>query len=204
MTSTDKKPKVMIAIPARDSYVHARLIKNVLPQLQDKEHEHLFAIVAGVSPVAHARNMMVEGFLKSDATHLWMIDADTIPPPDALEKMLKAGKPVVTGITPILKNNRTTSNVYLDISGESASLEEMEKHAEKGEWVDVLGCGASCLLIERRVIEKLSKPYFAELWAEDGQHVTEDIFFGNTVIDAGFKITCIPSVRCGHVKQVVL
>lgn len=200
-----KKTKVVIAIPSGDSYVHSRLIKNVLPQLQDRDADNLLLIVAGVSPVAYARNKIVEGFLSTDATHLWMIDADTIPPVDALERMLKADKPVVTGVTPVLHNNETISNIFSDTSGNPLSMDQIKKHAEKGENLIIQGCGASCILIERSVLEKtLSKPWFAELWAEDGQHVTEDIYFSNTLTEAGIEITCIPSIRCGHAKLVIL
>jgi hypothetical protein len=196
--------KTVIAIPTRDAYVHSRLIKNILPQLQNKEGDNLLLIVAGVSPIAHARNKIVEGFLSTDATHLWMVDADTIPPPDALEKLLKVGKPVVTGITPILKDNHTVSNIFSDLSGNPLSMDEIGIHAKKGENLIVKGCGASCLLIERSVIEKLSVPYFAELWDEDGRYLTEDIYFSNTLGEAKIDITCIPTIRCGHAKQVIL
>lgn len=192
--------KVVIAIPTKDGNIHARLVQNIIPQLKD----HLFMIIAGVSPVAHARNRIVEAFLKTDATHLWMIDHDVIPPADALEKMIRANKPVVTAVTPMLDNNNLTSNIFADNTGVPLSMQEIEKHAKKKHNLVIKGATASCVLIERSVFQKLSAPYFAEIWTANAQHITADIYFSNTLTKAGIDITCIPSVRAGHVKSVVL
>jgi GT2 family glycosyltransferase len=192
--------KVFIGIPSKDSKIHARLVETLLPQMRD----HLFAIVAGISPVAHARNMLVDGFLKTDATHLWMVDDDTIPPKDALEKMLAVDADIVTAVTPIIRENKIVSNIYPDVGGKPLAMDTIHARAAKGERFTVAGAGASCILIKRAVIEKLAHPYFAEVWSEDGNFMTEDIFFGNVAQEEGFAITCIPSVVCGHARTVVI
>lgn len=189
--------KVFIAIPAGDAYVHARLVQSLVPQLK----EYPFLIVAGVSPVALARNVIVENFLKTDATHLWMIDADTIPPPDALETLLAADVDIATGITPILRQGSRTSNIYEDTSGMPMELKDTE-HKKKS--FPIAGCGAACLLIRREVLEKVGKPWFAEVWGDDGTHMSEDVFFCNRATEEGFTITCVPKVVCGHARSVII
>jgi len=189
--------KVFIAIPAGDAYVHARLVQSLVPQLK----EYPFLIVAGVSPVALARNVIVENFLKTDATHLWMIDADTIPPPDALEILLAVDVDIATGITPILRQGSRTSNIYEDTSGVPMELKDTE-HKKKP--FPIAGCGAACLLIRREVLEKVGKPWFAEVWGDDGTHMSEDVFFGNRATEEGFTLTCVPTVVCGHARSVII
>ncbi len=188
---------VCIAIPAGDAYVHARLVKNLLPQIKD----NTFLIVSGVSPLAHARNIIVEQFLNTGCEYLWQIDADTIPPIDTLERMLAVDKDIVTAVTPIIRENSRTSNIYLDLSGKPLSMEAVKKRKEP---FKIQGVGGACILVKRHVFEKMTIPYYAEVWGNDGRHIDPDIFWGNVAQDEGFEITCIPSIVCGHDRSVIL
>lgn len=193
------KKKVMIAIPTKTAGIHARLVENLIPQLPG----NLFITVVGISPVAFARNQIVEAFLASDATHLWMIDDDTIVPHDAIWKLLGVEQDIVTGVTPIIREGSITSNVWMtDESEAPLTLGEIEKHKEP---FKVRGVGASCLLLSRNFVERLTKPYFAEIWeAETGRFITEDIFLCNTAIEMGYEIYAHPDVLCKHARQVVI
>lgn len=191
--------KVFIAVPAGDAYLHARLVTNLLPQIKD----NTFIIMSGVSPLAHARNLIVEEFLKSDCQYLWQIDADTIPPKDALEKMFAVNKDIVTGVTPIIRRNSRTSNIYLDLSGNPLSMEAVAAKVKQGPF-RIQGVGGACILVKRHVFEKMTIPYYAEVWGKDGRHVDPDIFWGNVAQDEGFEITCIPSIVCGHERSMIL
>lgn len=189
--------KVLVAIPSKTAQIHANLVQNLIPQLKD----HPFLIVKGVSPIAHARNIIVEQFLKTDATHLWMIDDDTVPPTDALEKMLALDLPIVTGVTPMLQGTRVSSNIYRDTSGTPMGMEDIAKEKKP---FSIQGSGASCILIKREMFEKLTVPYYTERWASDGQFITEDIAFGNDALEAGYQITCIPTVVCKHARTILI
>lgn len=191
--------KVLVAIPAGDGYVHARLVQNLLPQLKG----HQFLIVSGVSPVANARNKIVDAFMGGDFTHLWMVDADTIPPVDALERLLEVSNdyPIASGITPILTENEITSNVWLDDKG---PMDIDAAKNEKGVF-SALAVGTSCMLIRREVIEQMKQPRFAQIWLPDGNdYVSEDIYFCNVAEDLGFKIGVDPRVVCKHVRDVLI
>lgn len=196
MSSSKKQSKVFVAIPAGDAYVHARLVQSLIPQLGDNP----FLIVAGVSPVAHARNEIVRQFLTTDAEYLFMMDADTIPPGDALEKLLSVDADIATGITPILRQGSVTSNIYMDESGMPIPLEEAKKEAP----YEVRAVGASCILIKRAVIEKIGDPWFAEIWGDDGRFCSEDITFCNFAKDNDFTVTCVPEVVCKHSRTIVI
>jgi len=188
--------KTLIAVPAGDGWIHASTIQSLMGQMKGNR----FLIVQGVSPVALARNKVVEAFLKSDCDKLWMIDSDTIPPADALEKLLEVDAAVVTGITPILKREGTHNNVYArNGTGELVPIE-----VPTGKTFKIDACGASCLLIDRSVLKKMDAPWFAEMWSQDNTHVSEDIFFCNSMKEQGIEIVAHSQVVCQHVKEVLL
>jgi len=161
-----------------------------------------FAFITGASPVAKARNDIVETFLGTDCTHLWMVDNDTIPPKDALEQLLAANAPVATGITNIMNHDGTVPNIFKqDKDGLTLPYEDF---AGEPHYFEVDACGASCLLIRRDVLAKMDKPWFAEMWGQDGKHVTEDIFFCNSMRDQDIPITVAKKVLCQHAKTVLI
>jgi GT2 family glycosyltransferase len=190
--------KTFITIPAGDGWVHARLVQS-LNQMQDKDT--ILGIFAGISPVARARNTIVEQFLQTDCSHLLMIDADTVPEPTALKKLLTTERDVVSGVTPIIRQGAISSNIYLDTSGVPLSMEEV---AAKNGPFTVEGVGAACLLIKREVLEKVGRPWFAEVWGEGGECLSEDLFFCNRAKEEGYKISIAPEVVCKHVRDVVI
>lgn len=158
-------------------------------------------------PVAFARNKIVAEFfeLYPRADVLLMIDHDTIPNQYAIKQMtdlIAHGADVVTGITPILRNDGTTTpNVY-------RAHDEVEKKQSFGilpkEPFEVVGCGASCLMITRGILKKIPDPWFKTIEFEAGKICSEDLFFCDQVTKAGGTIVCNPEVKCKHVKEIII
>lgn len=196
--------KVFIAIPTLDGWVHTKTIQAITAQ--SAGHEIKF--VSGISPVAKARNTAVAEFLRTDCTHLWFVDSDTIPPSDALKRLLDMDADIASGVTPVLLNNGIMSNVFpSDDPSKRMTMEEVEK---ADTLINAVGVGASCILIKRRVLDNdvegvaLKSPWYAELWFEDGKFCSEDIFFCNKATDESYLITVDPKVICQHVKEVLI
>lgn len=190
--------KVFIAIPTVDAWVHAKLMQNIIEQMQG---HHLYFLM-GTSPLGKARNEIVKRFLKTDCTHLWFVDADTIPPVNALSKMLEHDADIVSGVTPVLTNDGIVSNVFTS-NDEKVRL-TMEQIEKSESTINATGVGASCLLVARRVFESAKDPWFAEVWLQDGRVCECDIFFCNEATDDGYLIIVDPKVVCQHVKEVAL
>jgi GT2 family glycosyltransferase len=130
-----------------------------------------------------------------------MVDSDTIPPEDALDKLLELDVPIATGITPIIKGNKPYANVYIH----AGDVEHPYPIAKTPMGIfEVVGCGASCLLIRRDVLEKMEKPWFKSLEFDNGAVCSEDLFFCEKAIQAGFTITAHSGVRCGHAKTIIV
>lgn len=188
--------KVMIGIPSRDGYVHARLVQSLVAQMANRP----LSFVGGVVPLEAARNKLVDYFMESDCTHLAMFDADTIPPSNVIDEMLKVGEGIVTAITPIVNKDGITSNIFIteDTTGNVISMEDA---IGKKDPFEITAVGLACVLIKREVFESLDKPYFTSLWFQNGEFCEGDVHFCGKAKEAGFKIMAVPSLVCEHVKQ---
>lgn len=191
--------KVLIAIPTADGWIHSNLIRSIIPQMQGRP----LAISAGMVPCEKARNHIVETFLSSDCTHVFMVDADTIPPDDAIDRLLKLDTDIATGITPIVNNDGVTSNIFVTTEEEGKPLSMLEA-TKKKDLFEITGVGMACVLIKREVFEKLKKPVYAGVWFQNSKFVEGDIHFCGNAKEAGFKIMCDPTIVCHHVKQITL
>ena len=193
---------VVVPVPTFDHKVCAAL-SNFLSGVSAR-HIGLVRLIDGRNP-ENARNAMIDKFLYDDDykkhTHILFVDADTCPlNPYALEKLLIADKPIISGITPVLwRQNQQTGmfwNVRIPDKPRNLWLNEVpETGLFKAEYV-----GASFMLCRRDALEKLSKPYmkleydFECIQFKKG----EDYYFCEKLRDAGFDIWIDPEVQCHH------
>lgn len=170
-----------------------------------------------VAPVDRARNQIVDFFRNARVgddqrtfTHLLMVDSDTIPPVDAVTRLLSHGKDIVTGLTPIVTYTedgwQTYDNAFVsrdrDKSGKVTTTNIAARHTGLQE---VFRCGAACILIRREVFETLAFPPFAFDTENGVKHTrSEDISFCDMAVDAGFKIYADTDVVCQHYKAIMI
>lgn len=207
---------VLIAVPTMGS-MHPMLVSRLIQWGKDARVNFYFTFK--VAPVDRARNQIVEFFLTQRSkdgepfTHLLMIDSDTIPPEDALTRLFSHGKPVVTGLTPILSYNtngggwETYDNAFVEVEKDKEGKVIKTHIAGRNTGLqEVFRCGASCLLIERSVIEGLDQPYFRFVPNEaNTSHVrSEDIDFCDRVRAAGIQIYADTDVIAQHYKDIML
>lgn len=132
-------------------------------------------------------------------THVWYVEDDMILRPNTLKELLEADANVATADYPVTKDGR--GSVFYD----------------KGK--SVIFCGTGCLLVKRRVLESLKKPYFTDkvrwtmlnygesikmtgVYAETG-YGTHDITFCVKLWNTGVKINVIKQ-KLGQRKLVAL
>ncbi len=156
------------------------------------------------------RNALIVQFLYEekfkDFTHIFFIDADTVPPPDTIERLLVHDKDMVAGVTPLWVNGVINWNIQIDRKV-NILLEELSE-----ELVKIKRVGGSTILIKREVLEKLEYPFYEVLLAKTIEEVQKtgpmlqgsDYYFCDKVIKAGFEIFADPSVKCKHIKQIDL
>jgi hypothetical protein len=190
-----KMIKILISVPTLNSHIHAELFGRIM---QWNATNYIgFMPIMGIQPADEARNRIVEEFLKTDCSHLMMIDADTVPPEDTIDRMLKLNKDVVSGITPMVQGGKFYKYNAVD---------EDDKEIKPNTGIfRSKGVGSSCILIKREVFSKIKKPYFRFIYQDDtGKEtfVSEDIFFCSLLLQAGIDIWIDSDIICKHFKTI--
>jgi hypothetical protein len=154
------------------------------------------------------RNWAIKQFLTNpqhkDKTHIFFLDADTVPIEDrAIEQLLRHNKPVVAGVTPIVRVGeelRCMWSVIIDDPTKPDNMsclgiDELPKKLFKAKRV-----GGTTLLVRRDVLEKLTVPYQKSTFNEDitAQTDSEDYYFCDNIRKAGYTIFVDPDVKCHH------
>ena len=150
------------------------------------------------------RNEIAVHLLKNpDITHLFFVDSDMVLPKDALVKLFKSEKEIVSGLY-FHRNPPHEPHLYKIENNELVAIKDYEKN----KIIEADAVGGGCLLIKREVFEKLVD----KVKTVDGVSqffVTtpttgEDIFFCELAKKHGFKIFCDTSVKCGHIELNVI
>lgn len=146
-----------------------------------------------------ARTKEVERFLKLDADWLLTCDSDQTVPIKALEFFLTNEEADIYIIDAPSKG-LDDSNVFYHPDGTLAYFT------------------ISCCLINKRVFEKLEKPWFSSkfMFRERGKkngkivwevqekmyddNINEDVFFSRKCLEAGIKVKIIPNVKSKHME----
>jgi glycosyltransferase involved in cell wall biosynthesis len=145
-------------------------------------------------PFDHARNVAVEHVMKGGFTWLFFLDDDVIIPSNAIERLASHGKDIISGL------------YYRRI--EPIEPVMCREHAGRitkfnpGEMLEVDMVGAGCLLIHRRVFERIPKPWFEWLLDREdipeSQRASEDFAFCRKAKQYGFRIYVDTSIQCHH------
>lgn len=140
-------------------------LRDVLAQINVQS---FYSIMFNESLIPRARNAMTKAFLKSDATHLFFIDADIKFNPFEVPAMIMADKDIICGIYPKKEINWNS----IEAAVKSGVPQENLQH-HTGAWVvnlvgmagetsvpisvplEVWNGGTGFMLIKREVFEKL-------------------------------------------------
>ena len=209
------KPKIFIAMPNRGD-ICPKNVMNFIGWFMAEEYTLQVFAPDGKTPHDRARNLCCKAFMETDFEYLFFIDAQTAPEPSYLDKLLKADKPIVSGVVQTIQAGRNKlpyvgPQTRLAPSLTSLSLRggdgKYKAHYGKGlEEVDITTC--AFILIKREVIEKVHEkfgPPFSwhrlidEEWGIDGY--SEDFDFCIKVKEAGFPIYAHYDCLCMHQQR---
>lgn len=145
--------------------------------------------------VDEARNQLVRRAFEGnpEVTHLMWIDADVVPPPDAVERLLAHDKQIVGGVyhqkgppyAPLVFDLDPYRRITSSFSGE-----ELKR---------VGGVGLGCALVRAEVYQRLSQHFQDVRWYELSFGTGEDVHFFERCRQVGIEVWVDPTVRCGHV-----
>lgn len=210
-------PKVLIAYPSpgsahgiSESWMEAmfalRTNYAIIATAENKTNSIIYPSTASVSgmPWDAARNKCVSSMMEGEYDYILFIDTDVIVPPDLIKRLTHHNLDIV-GLSYKQKfppHNFCAFKKSQDVHG----LDTKIPIVPTGELVEVDYIGTGCLLISRKVFQKMAFPWFkwtVDVTTPNGQ--SEDFYFCSKAQEAGFKIwwdSALP--QAGHVVTALL
>jgi len=163
------------------------------------------SFVVDQRPHEFARNQACENALKAGVDWVLLIDNDAVIPTNFADLVLQADRDadinIVCCCSWMLKQSRLMTNIWRDKNG----LPELSLAAQTG-FQEIAQGGAGVLLVRRRILETLPRPWFhMPLDPETGQPLDgEDVYLCRKARAAGFKVHTHSEFPIGHLKTMDL
>jgi hypothetical protein len=149
--------------------------------------------------LARSLNILAEDFLSHDEEYMFLVDDDQLFPPDTLTRLLAHKKDIVGGI--YLRRGFPFEPVVFDHASDSGRVRPHFLNKGETGLVPVKALGMGCLLLHRRVLETMKKPWWA-LATIEPDLISEDLTFCRDARNAGFEIWCDLDVKVGHIAII--
>jgi hypothetical protein len=153
-----EKPSICIGIPCfgtQESLWWAQFAQHVGELHKTVELNRI--LVSGTMATDHNRNLIVNEFLQTEAEWLFWIDADTIVPIGAIDRLIATGKTMVSGLY-YGKNPPHPPIAYYAYNNGYRPIDKQGRW-EKGEILPVDACGMGCMLTHRSVFEDIKNSH---------------------------------------------
>ena len=150
--------------------------------------------------VDQSRNLLVAKSLEENYDYTFFVDGDVILPPDALERLLKAGSPVASGWYVKKIPGKFVPELYREKNGKLENITGLPQDT----LLPVAACGFGCVLVNNEVFKALGQgDWFEYVQRSGGVTCSEDITFCVKAAAKGFGVTADTGLRCGHIGQAV-
>jgi len=163
-------------------------------------------VIAADGAVPLAREQLVRTFLKSDCTHLLMLDLDHAHPPDVVQRLTRwlghECKPKIVNGLHYQRKEPFRPAAFMWESVDTLKLLTITSWTPG--LVKVDATGAASLLVAREVFEKLGSPYFPFHYIDgpDGpRFIGEDIWFCRRAQLAGYDVWIDTTTTSPHVGE---
>lgn len=201
--------EIFIAVPCSDGRNSARLTQHLIYWTHVKDprvkiYSPLW-MQEGIHPLDAARNQAVKDFRETDCDLLWWIDDDVIPPVEAMLRMFNVmeDNPGIDALGAVCFVMKSQDDQYFPYPVTLRYNDEgryIVHYGEGVDWVDATGGG--CVMVRRRVYEKLERPY-EFLYHRDGtRRLTCDFHIWQKAQDQGMNLFIDFGLLCDHSKKV--
>lgn len=149
--------------------------------------------------VAVARNLIVENALAMNAKYVLFRDDDVLLPPNSVDRLVNLDVDISGGI--YFSKSKPPFPLIFRGKGNGSYI---DWYGKIGIPLEATGIGMGATLIKTKVFHEMDKPWFrtvSKLEEHDDGRVsamTEDIFFCDRAIKAGFQIWADTGVLCAH------
>ena len=153
-------------------------------------------------------NAVVDDYMKTDATHLLMVDADVEIPPHTVDTLLRHDVDVASGVYPYhnfkhchaMMGGRMTDNPCGFFAPRDWAY---MKGLVMGDEYPV-SAGTGCMLVKRRVFKRYHPNIKPLRFNKKGGECGADVYFWKRAQDAGFTARLDANVVCGHLPDYPL
>jgi len=176
-------PRIAICVPTLDTCdsMFAHDLARMMATHAGRYLGEMHLIFRYGSILARVReNCVLQALSDPEVTHVLFLDSDMRFPPDLIERMLKADKPIVAANCSkrVRPAEPTAFHIHDRDSGEVTKIYPDPKLRELQR---VFGVGTAIMMIRREVFEEVPRPWFATPWIkqEDGRlaMLNEDAHF---------------------------
>lgn len=132
--------------------------------------------------IHHNRDVVVRQALENDCSHLLFVDTDVMFHHDAIARLIKRNVDIVGA-----RYNKRILPVTPTVPQEMTDMAE------------VPFVPSGFLMVNCDVFKKIGKPWFSF----DARSDSDDLYFCNKAIDAGYKVYCDPTIQIGHLGTAI-
>ena len=193
-------PQVLVAILTRET-VTTKWAQGFRELQMPPQSQIIF--LTGM-PFGHARNSACQTALQHNFTYLFFLDDDVICPPDTIPRLMSRGQDIISGLYFRRAEPINMPVMLKDTKPKPSFITGFQP----GTLIEADLVGAGCLLLHRRVIERVPPPKFEWTIDYDGVHsninvpeserASEDFTFMRKAKKLGFRIIVDTSVQCIH------
>ncbi len=144
--------------------------------------------------IINSRNILRKEVLEK-YDYFLSLEQDVIPPKDIIERMLKSGKKLVTGVyynfQMINGKNQLRPLLWKRIGKDRVKALSFEE-IEGGSLMEVGACGLGCLLIDKEILKNIKFRY------DPNDNGFDDMWFCQDTFNQGHKIFADTSLKCKH------
>ena len=186
----EEKLNIKIGIACQDT-VYSKTLASICFNIIQSKGVVTDVLMRQGSDIVSARTWIIQKAIEDGATHVLFVDHDMVFPKDALETLLKAKKDIV-GV-----------EYFMRKFPKEATFAPL-KEANQYETYLARFCGTGLMLIDLKVFEKMTKPWFNNGRDANGQvSVGEDAWFCLTAQDCGYEVWIDPTVKTGHLGNYI-
>jgi len=200
----EKAIKVYLSI-LNSGWIRAEMAASVIPKMENTKGVELFwerPSLSWAEPICSNRARITNRFLKSECDYLLMIDDDIVPLHNPLE-LVYADKDIIGSPAKVRQDNQSLNwSAYVGVEGNDGyypvDFGTVNSDVDLLK-VDIVGTG--CILIKRRVLEKLKAPFLVEFREDGTNKYGTDFAFCRRAAKEGFEIYTTPQRICEHIKE---
>ena len=152
-------------------------------------------------------NNIVDKYMASDASHLWIVDGDVEPPVHAVDTLLRHNVDVASGVYPFKSFDSTKAMCFGRMKKDHPcgylrprAWEHM-KGQVFGSKDEPWSGGTGCILIKRRVFKRHHPKIASIRFTRENNTCGLDVFFWKRVQDVGFTARVDANVVCSHLPK---